>query len=308
MIRQTTERAWLKFVRLYTFHAPVRKGKYRLLQLALEACRFPPKKILTTSVDGRVLEVDLTDGMSETVFFIGEYERVITEIISAIVRPGDVCLDVGANFGWYTTLLHRLVGARGAVHGFEPQPDVFLKLKQNWILSNRPNNVFLNETALGDAVKTVEIHRFKNEPTGHSSLAAHGAHEFEKFAVPMTTLDSYLEAREINQIDFVKVDVEGAELMFLNGANCLFEQKMPPLIVMEMAKATSENFGYLPNDLLEFIRAKAAYKFFVIDEINQELFEIQNFDRSDIGANVLCVPPGCAPERLAKLPFVTRSN
>ena len=304
-MRETLERLFLKTVRLYTFNTPIPKGKYRLYETALRQCRAAPRKIVTESVDGRMFEIDLTGGMHDGVYFFGEYEPAVSEVVSSIVRRGDVCLDIGANFGWFTTLLSKLTSddETSAVHAFEPMPDVYEGLKINARLNNLPGNVFLNNLALGDEIKQVALHRFTDLPSGHSSLAAMGEEKFQTFDVPMTTLDAYLAERRIEKVDFIKLDIEGAEMMFLRGAAKLFEQEIPPFIIAEMALGTTKNFGYLPNDLIEFIRARADYKFFALDEVNQILEEIEGFTPEQIGANVLCVPRGCDPARLKKLNF-----
>ncbi len=303
-MRETLERLFLKTVRLYTYHTPIPKGKYRLYQTALQQCCAAPQKIITTATDGRIFEVDLKGGMHDSVFFFGQYEPAVSEVVSAIVRRGDNCLDIGANFGWFTTLLSGLTGGeKGSVYAFEPMPDVFDGLKINVRLNNLPKNVFLSNLALGDEIKQVALHRFTDLPSGHSSLSAAGRENFQVFNVPMTTLDSYLAERKIENVDFIKLDIEGAEMMFLRGATKLFEQKIPPFIIAEMALGTTEGFGYLPNDLIEFIRRHADYKFFALDEINFVLEEIEGFTPEQIGANVLCVPRNCEPARLKKLKF-----
>ena len=304
-MRETLERILLKTVRLYTFHTPLPKGKYRLYQTALQQCRAAPQKITVKSADGRRFEVDLTGGMHDSVFFFGEYEPAVSAVVSSIVRRGDVCLDVGANFGWFATLLSGLTGDGGqsAVHAFEPMPDVFDGLKINVRLNDLPDNVFLNNLALGDEIKRVSLHRFADLPSGHSSLSDMGKEEFQTFDVPMTTLDSYLAERAVEQVDFIKLDIEGAEMMFLRGATKLFEQPVPPFIIAEMALGTTRGFGYLPNDLIEFIRRRADYKFYALDETAGVLEEIEGFTPEQIGANVLCVPRNCDARRLEKLKF-----
>ncbi len=71
-----------------------------------------------------------------------------------------------------------------------------------------------------------------------------------------------------------------------------------------MALGTTKGFGYLPNDLIEYIRSKADYDFFSIDERSRTLRKIEGFQPDDIGANVLCVPTGHYRDRLAGLRFV----
>lgn len=304
-MRELLERLFLKTVRLYTFNTPIPKGKYRLYETALKKCRAAPREIAAKADDGRNFRVDLTGGMHASVFLLGEYEPAVSTVVSAIVRRGDVCLDIGANFGWFTTLMARLTGTenQSSVHAFEPMPDVFDVLKTNVGINNSPENVFLNNLALGDAISQVKMHRFNDLPNGYSSLSDMGKEDFQTFIVPMTTLNSYLVENKIENVDFIKLDVEGAELMFLRGATKLFEQPVPPFFIVEMALGTTEGFGYLPNDLIEFFRRHAGYRFFALDEVNFVLQEIDGFAPEDIGANVLCVPKNCDPARLEKLNF-----
>lgn len=303
VLRKTIERLWLKSVRFYTFNTPIPKGKYRLYQTALNLCRYPPTQIETRIRDGREFLVDLTEELHQGVFFLGEYERAVTDIILSVVLSGDVCLDIGANFGWYTTLLSRAC-LEGEVHAFEPMPDVFGELKQNLELAGEPENVRLNNLALGDESKMIDIHRFKGVSSAYSSFSADREGDYETFSIPMVTLNSYLTENQVRDIDFIKIDVEGAELMFLNGATDLFKQKTPPLIMAEMALATTKGFGYLPNDLIEFISERAAYDFYAVNDSDGTLKKIEGFAADDIGANVLCVPINSDQKRLEKLNIV----
>jgi hypothetical protein len=82
-----------------------------------------PGEVLVSTVDGARMYADLSTGMCESLYFLGEYEPGVSNVIREVVRPGQVCLDLGANFGWYTTLLHRLTGPGGEVHAFEPVPE-----------------------------------------------------------------------------------------------------------------------------------------------------------------------------------------
>lgn len=311
-IRENIERLFLKSIRSYTFNTPLAKGKYRLYQTALNFCRFPPTHVETTVADGRRYAVDLTTRMHETVYFIGEYEPAVTSVISSVVKTGDVCLDVGANFGWFTILLHRLCGGEnqsltktGKVHAFEPMPAVYNTLQENWKLAGEPENVFLNNLALGDDHKAVDFYRFTNLPDGFSSLSAEMDKEnVEVYSVQMTALNSYLTDKKVGDVNFIKLDVEGAELMFLKGATQLFSQKIPPIIMAEMALDTTKNFGYLPDDLIKFIQRHADYDFYALVEDDCSLHPIEGFAPEQIGANVLCVPANCEPARLKNLHII----
>ena len=281
---------WLKFIRLYTFYFPIDKGKWRLFSIAKKFCRHLPKEVLATTEDGRKLYVALSDWTGDGIYFLGRYEPFCTETVSGHIKKGDVCLDVGANIGWYSTLFAKLCGANGEVHAFEPVPKTFADLQRNVALNEPSSNVFLNNFGLGDVEKEVEIHLFPDLPHGHASLAAKPNQKSETVPILIKTLDSYLKERNIKQVDFIKVDVEGAEQMFLRGATSLFQQKRPPLIFMEMALENTKEFGYKPNDIIIFIKENADYDFFALDEIKRKLIRIEGFADDDIGANVLCVP------------------
>jgi FkbM family methyltransferase len=294
---------WLKFIRLYTYYSPIRKGKYRLFASAMSMCKFLPDKIDSYTKDGRHFETSLRSRMNDTLFFLGEYERAVTHVINNIVKNNDVCLDIGANFGWYTTLLHNLCGKSGEVHAFEPVPSIFSELEQNYKLKNSPKNLKLVNCALGDFIGETELFVFPKLSYGYSSMSKQGNDEFVSHKSKIVTIDSYLEENKIADVNFIKVDVEGAEMLFLLGAKTLFKQKVPPIFVIEMALSTLKSFDVKPSDLVTFISQQFEYDFFIIDEVDFSLTKFDNFKSDDIGANVLCVPTNFYQDRLHGLKF-----
>lgn len=287
---KTAAARFISLVRLYTFYFPINRGKGRVFSLAKRFCKTFPRNVVTATKDGRRLEVGFRDWADDLIYFLGTYETFCSETIKKHIRRGDVCLHVGANIGWYSTLFRELCGADGAVHSFEPVPQTFVELEKNVALNGSPPNVFLNCCALGDEEKTSEIHLFDGVPSGHASLAPKKNQKAELISVKIRTLDSYLTEHKISRVDFVKVDVEGAELMFLKGAKKLFEQPKPPVIFMEMALNTTKEFGYKPNDLIAYIGEQAAYDFYEFEEIKEKLVKIEGFSDEQMGANVICIP------------------
>lgn len=279
-----------KLVRTYTFNSPINRGKYRLSDLAMKFSKELQGEITVQTSDGRELIIDSSNGSYKYIYFLGAYEPVISGLFNALVQPGDICLDVGANIGWYSTLFQKLVGENGEVHAFEPVPPIFEHLRRNVEINEPPYNVRLNNFALGDIETDVELHIFPDLPAGHASIGTFNRADYETFPSRMLTLNGYLEENKIENIKLVKIDIEGSELMMLKGATNLFLQENLPILEIEMALATSSDFNYLPNDLIQFIRDHADYRFFAIDERNGSLKEIDHFDKEDIGANVLCLP------------------
>lgn len=287
-----------ELIRSYTFHSPIQKGKHRLSNLAFRLSPRVPSEIAVNTFDARRLIIDTANSSYKYVYFIGKYEVVITDLFRRIIDPGDVCIDIGANMGWYSTLFQKLVGSEGEVHAFEPIPKTFHYLERNVRLNSPPFNVTMNNFALGDEEKDIELHVFADLPDGHASIATFDHAEFEVFSTQMKTLDSYLRDNNIATVNLVKIDVEGAELMVLQGASTLFEQQRLPVLEIEMALATSRGFGYIPNDLIEQVKKKGDYEFFAIDETHSTLTKINGFQRDDIGANVLCLPKGFEKQKL----------
>lgn len=287
-----------KLTRLYTFYSPIRKGKYRLALASLGLEKDLPKQVVAKTSDGRTLKVNFDNHFAHFVYFLGEYEPSITNIIRKIVKPGDVCFDIGGNIGWFTTLLQTIVGENGEVHSFEPVPPTFNVLEENVKSNINSEIVRLNNFALGEEEGEVNLHIFDDLPDGHASISDFGQTEFTAYKCKIKTVNSYLRSNKINNVNFIKVDIEGAELTMLKGATDLFKQKIPPIFEIEMALATTKGFGYVPNDIIEFIKSQYEYEFFAIDEETCKLKRIEKFEPEDIGANVLCVPKDQYQSRL----------
>lgn len=281
---------FLRLVRSYTSRTPIKKGRGRIFRAALSLVNDRPTDEIIQLPDGRRFFIDLTTGMQETVYFLGEYETAISTILEKLIGPGDICIDAGANFGWYTTLMSMAAGENGSVHAFEPVPSSFEILKRNKEFAQLSNNIFITNAALGDREDSVTINLFDGQPTGHASLSDKGEPTSESYECQMITLDSYLAENQIKNVALVKVDIEGAELMFLKGAESLFQQLVPPIFIMEMALKQTTGFNYLPNDILTFLNERGAYDFYRVDELDGLLDKFEVFASGDIGANVFCIP------------------
>ena len=280
-----------RLVRAYTRHTPVSRGKYRLMVIGERwwAGAYPPT---TTTRDGRVLLLDRDSGMSGTVFWLGEYEKAISQVVRGLILEGDTTIDVGANFGWYTTLFAQLCGPRGEVHAFEPLPEAADWLARDVAMNSGVAPVRITRAALGEAPRaSVDLHVFAGMTMGETSLAPSLGTVARTVRVPMTTLDAHLDAVGKPAVRLLKVDAEGAEFSIVKGAHELLSGPKPPLWIMEMSVQTSQEFGYHPNEVISLFRRYGSYRFLAIDEVRCELVDLgAGFFEGEIGANVLCVP------------------
>ncbi|HTX33310.1 MAG TPA: FkbM family methyltransferase [Solirubrobacteraceae bacterium] len=180
------------------------------------------------SLDENVtIEVDLHTGHGRHLFVWGFCEPA-ARVMQSLLRPGGVVIDGGANIGLYTLLAAAAVGPSGRVIACEPAPGTIEMLRAS-IRRNGFDWVDLRESALADAPGRLSIRVF--EPgSGSSSFAPADQTTGTEIEVEVTTLDE-VAGPHLEQTNLVKLDVEGAELLALRGAQRLLTQARPDFII-----------------------------------------------------------------------------
>lgn len=159
--------------------------------------------------------------------------------LEQIVKPGDVCLDIGAEYGLYTVALARLAGPDGRVYGFEPQVGAFRILTAALGLAGC-RNARAHRVALADrdGRGVLSVPRRWGLPVhGRAFLftdcgAPDPNDEFassRRVEVDVLTLDRFCDRERIEHVDFIKADVEGAELSVLHGGAATLARHRPCL-------------------------------------------------------------------------------
>jgi FkbM family methyltransferase len=179
-----------------------------------------------------------------------------------LVAPGSVCLDVGAAAGVYTQALSHLAGPTGQVHSVEPL--VFAHPMWSRVLhAYAAANVQRHHLALGSRTgvehMSVPIGRL-GPVTGRSFLDAQASGrgsnaEFRDemaVAVPVETLDRFSARVGLPRLDFVKIDVEGAELHVLRGGEQVIEAWRPTLLV-EIEARHAARYQHTPADVVDWL-------------------------------------------------------
>ena len=157
----------------------------------------------------------------------GRWEPALQRWFVRLVRPGMVVYDVGANYGMHSILLSRLVGAKGRVFAFEPDPDVVRALRDA-IALNGQQNVQLVERALGDSTGRAHFARGENAAIGALQPQASAG-----FEVSVVRLDDFVFAEQNAAPQLLKLDVEGAEASVLeHGRRVLLETR--PILLIEL--------------------------------------------------------------------------
>jgi len=229
----------------------------------------------------------------------------------ALVRRGDVVLDVGANTGYYTLLFSHLVGRQGRVHAFEPVPPTFAVLAARLEREGVFANVVPNELALAAEDGPLPVF-VPGSDHGQASITPHHAGSWllaeaeRRYDCRAATIDGYLRARRLGPPAFIKCDVEGAELRVLEGAVETLRAR-PPLLHLEVNPDWSRDLGYAPPDLVRFLAGFGYSLFFLVGESVRRLAEpareLACFRGS---ANLICGVPALHGARLRRLPPLLR--
>ena len=160
------------------------------------------------------------------------YEPHVTAVFRERLRPGMHVLDIGANIGYYTMLSASIVGSSGSVTAIEPNPDS-AKLMEASRRANSFDNVTVLQVAAGRELGLLVLHgTYGNVMT---SAATDAAALINSTTVPSFRIDDLVPPNK--KIDFVKIDVEGAEYNALLGASELIK-RCHPTIVSEFSPST----------------------------------------------------------------------
>jgi FkbM family methyltransferase len=171
-----------------------------------------------------------------------------------LVRPGDSCIDAGANAGHYTFALASVVGRSGRVVAVEANPAMASLIERSARLNDIENVVSIERRALWSTSR--ETMRFllstNSSNTGTSSLVNHGVYVSPDTAVEVTTvtLDDLAREHRIDRVRLLKLDVERAEHQVLQGAEQLLSAGRIDYLIVEMhagspAQAVLESHGYV---------------------------------------------------------------
>jgi FkbM family methyltransferase len=204
-------------------------------------------------VNGYKMLLDENDVMHLSLF---DYDPIETEIVKTNVKKNDIVIDVGANIGYYTLLMAK---NSASVFSYEPEPQNFDLLKKNVILNNFSSNVKLYNKAVSNFY-------------GHSKLVSTDGtmarHKLDKNRFGTKSIDVEVTKLELDKIDFAKIDVEGTELLVLQGMKTL-----PNKMLIEFNSTNLKESGSNYEDFFNFLEK------YTIKEISKKGIFEPDYDR-----------------------------
>ena len=207
------------------------------------------------------LDLVLGNDQSRCLYVCGSYEPNEFDFLARVLRGGMTVIDVGANEGFYSLFCARRVGAKGMVVAVEPSPRERSRLERNVAL-NRLRNVRVVASALAARPGRAVLRIANAEHNGQNSLGAFG-HASVTLAgqveVELEPLDTLVRTQALGRVDLIKLDVEGAELAVLQGAEAVLAASRP-LLLFELFDAALRGQGASAQEVLDFLAARG-YRF-----------------------------------------------
>lgn len=229
------------------------------------------------------MRLDLSRVIDAQLYYTGSFEPESEAVIRALVRPGDVAFDIGANVGYLTLHLARAVGPAGRVFAFEPTRDAHARLVDNLAL-NPELPVTAERLALGEATATGV------PATIESAYRLDGGAERAKETIDIITLDEYAGRHGLTRLDFVKLDTDGHELAVLRGGERTLARLRPRLFV-EIAPDHLTRSGASVGEVLERLKSWN-YEFLQADTLQPftDLLGTLRRIAPDMSLNLVAVP------------------
>jgi FkbM family methyltransferase len=235
---------------------------------------------LKHEVLGHKMFLDSRDSLNLSIN--GVYEPFETELVKKEIRKGDVVLDVGANIGYYTLIFAKLVGENGKVFAFEPDPSNFALLKKN-VEINGYKNITLVQKAVSNKTGKTKLYLSDRNLGDHRIYDSHDGRRC--IEIDAIRLDDYFKNYN-GKIDFIKMDIQGAEGGAIQGMCSLLKKNKNVKIVTEFWPIGLKRFGIGPE---EYVKLLIEHGF--------KLYEINEQEKKICPANIPKLLKAYTPER-----------
>ncbi|WP_394838047.1 FkbM family methyltransferase [Pendulispora rubella] len=249
------------------------RGRYRAMNWL---CRGEPPTFIDVvpGSDRRLIfECDLRNTLAREVYFTGTYEPQATMLIREVLTQGQVFVDVGANWGYFSLLSAGIVGGTGRVVAIEADPRMYRTLARNTALNSFPH---LTSVHVAAAAKpgTLTLLGYSEEDTnwGLSRVVKDGGNGNggKTFEVEAKPIDTILDEQRVDSVDLLKMDIEGAEGFALEGMRRGLASGRYRRIVLELHPDQLREHGQSAGDILRTLR-DAGYRGWTIDHSLESL-------------------------------------
>jgi FkbM family methyltransferase len=188
------------------------------------------------------------------------HEPYETQLISSIIKPGNVVLDIGANIGYYTLIFAKLVGQDGKVFAFEPEPANFRIIEKN-VSINGYSNVILEQKAVSNRNEKKKLYLNKENAGMHRIYKSQYVN-VDSVEIETVSLDDYFSNYR-GRIDFIKMDIEGSEITALEGMQTTLQRQNNVKLLVAFDSLAIREYGYKPEQYIDLIMSNGFRVYFV---------------------------------------------
>jgi len=234
------------------------------------------KSIIPTSIkieEGTVFLNKSDIGVSGALA-LGSFERVELDIFRKTIEEGMNIVDIGANIGLYSIISAKRVGINGKVFVYEPEPTNINFLKKN-IDSNNLKNVFIETKAMSNSAGNTKLFITKDNKGTHSLANNRSVKDY--INIETDTLDNSLKKYGSPKIDIIKMDIEGAEILAIDGMRETIKNSPNLIIFSEFYPKAIIRLGGSPIGYLEKLR-DLGFSIFLINEKTKKLEPLDDLD------------------------------
>ena len=204
-------------------------------------------------------------GAGALIYYQGHSEPETAKFVMDSLKPGMTFWDVGAHIGEYSLIASRCVGVTGMVEAFEPQPPIYDYLLRN-VEANHASNIRLHRQAVCEEFGTAELSLLQDPSLAYLIPRHGGRRESSSLSVPTVSLDHFHRSTGLTP-DVIKVDVEGAEQMVLEGSkNLMALEKGAPMWIVEYEPDNCQRFGYQALELIRCFEQHGYTTYWLTDE------------------------------------------
>lgn len=235
-------------------------------------------------LEGRKMHVD----RDEYLKLLLEQDSIMTKFVKKEIKKGDMVLDLGANIGYWTCLLAELVGDKGHVYAFEPEPNNFQLLKKN-IEINGYKNVTLEQKAVSD--KTGKIRLFISDVKTDHRIYDWSGHQ-NSIEIDAVRLDDYFKDNELI-INYIKSNLQGADFAAVKGMSSLIKRSKTLKMIVEYHPDTMLEFGSDPKEFIEVLVSEG-FKLYDVGSCEMKSIESSEIFKEyapgkNLGTSFLCI-------------------
>ena len=212
----------------------------------------------------RLIWIDLSDRYVSLGCLHDGYEPAETRFIKSVLKIDDVFIDIGANVGWYTMLASTIIGENGKIHAFEPRRPIVDYLQRSVTINGLDKLITVHPIGLSNEAKSEILMWGATSDNGGS--ASFARNDVSPQMVCQTIEVRSLDSLNLPRVDVIKIDVEGAEPLVVEGARATIERDRPIILTEILPSQLERVCNCSPNSISTFFLSRH-YRGYIVDHV-----------------------------------------